>query len=170
MNTGNTLNIQLKYYEDSHKEALLSYQLPPEQAPFTASPGTVFERIAARNAQGDFSAIPISIFSEAEPIGLFVLDSGTDLNLWTTNTRAVFLRSLSINPAFQGQGIGTLAMQHLPEFIAGHMPELSVNEIVLGVNRENHTGQKLYIRIGFQEYGFNMNPPFVGQIIMKWRW
>ncbi len=168
MKTGNTLNIQLKHYEDSHKEALLSYQLPPEQTPFTAVPATVFERIRTRNAQGDFSAIPISILSEEQPIGLFVLDSGTDLNLWTENTRAVFLRSLSINPAFQGQGIGTLAMQRLPEFIKGHIPELSVNEIVLGVNRENHTGQKLYRRIGFQEYGFNMNPPFVGQIIMKW--
>ncbi len=169
MKTGNRQNIQLKRYEDSHTEALLSYQLPPEQALFTASPETVFERIAARNAQGDFSAIPISILLQGRAIGLFVLDSGPDLNLWTENTHAVFLRSLSVDPTFQGQGIGTLVMQCLPEFIARHIPELSVNEIVLGVNRENKTAQKLYTRIGFNEYGFNMNPPFVGQIIMKWR-
>lgn len=169
MKPGNTLNIQLKHYEESHSESLRAYQLPPEQTPFTASPETVFARIAARNAQGDYSAIPISILSADKAIGLFVLDTGPDLDLWTENTRAVLLRSLSINPDFQGKGIGTLVMQYLPEFIASHIPGLSVNEIVLGVNRENHTGQKLYKRIGFKEYGFNMNPPFVGQIIMKWR-
>lgn len=170
MKPGNNLNIQLKRYEDRHKESLLSYQLPPEQAAFTALPGTVFERIAARNAQGDHSAIPISILLQDRAIGLFVLDSGPDLNLWTENTQAVFLRSLSINPEFQGQGIGTIVMQRLPEFIGGHIPELSVNEIVLGVNLNNKAAQSLYRRIGFKEYGFNMNPPFVGQIIMKWRW
>lgn len=170
MKTGNSQNIQLKRYEDSHTESLLSYQLPPEQAPFTALPEKVFERIAARNAQRDFSAIPVSILLQDRAIGLFVLDSGSDLNLWTENTHAVFLRSLSINPAFQGQGIGTMVMQYLPEFIVRHIPELSVNEIVLGVNRENKAAQKLYSKIGFNEYGFNMNPPFVGQIIMKWRW
>lgn len=169
MKTGNNLNIQLKRYEDSHTESLLSYQLPVEQALFTALPEKVFERIAARNAQGDFTAIPISILLQDRPIGLFVLDSGPDLNLWTENTHAVFLRSLSINPEFQGQGIGTMVMKCLPEFIAGQIPELSVNEIVLGVNRDNKAAQKLYDKIGFNEYGFNMNPPFVGQIIMKWR-
>lgn len=169
MKTGTNLNIQLKRYEDSHTESLLSYQLPPEQVAFTALPGTVFERIAARNAQGDFSAIPVSILFQGRAIGLFVLDSGPDLSLWTENTHAVFLRSLSINPEFQGRGIGTMVMQILPEFITRHIPELSVNEIVLGVNRENKAAQKLYNKIGFNEYGFNMNPPFVGQIIMKWR-
>lgn len=170
MKTGNNLNIQLKRYEDRHKESLLSYQLPAEQAAFTALPGTVFERIAARKAQGDHAAIPISILLQDRAIGLFVLDAGPDLNLWTENTHAVFLRSLSIDPTYQGQGIGTIVMKRLPEFIRGHIPELPVNEIVLGVNRENKTAQKLYTRIGFKEYGFNMNPPFVGQIIMKWRW
>lgn len=168
MKITDTSNIVLERYEDRHTASLLSYQLPPDQALFTALPAKVFERIAARNAQGDFSGIPVSILSGEQPIGLFVLDSGADLNLWTENRHAVFLRSLSINPAFQGQGIGTLVMQYLPEFIAGHIPELSVNEIVLGVNRENKAAQKLYSRIGFKEYGFNMNPPFVGQIIMKW--
>ncbi|RYD96954.1 MAG: GNAT family N-acetyltransferase [Sphingobacteriales bacterium] len=163
-----TLNIQLKPYEDSHTESLRAYQLPPEQTLFTALPEKVFERIAARNALGDFSAVPISILLQDEAIGLFVLDSGPDLDLWTANRNAVFLRSFSINPAFQGKGIGTLVMQRLPEFIASHLPELYINEIVLGVNRENKTAQKLYHRIGFNEYGFNMNPPFVGQIIMKW--
>ena len=169
MKTGNSLNIQLKHYEDSHTESLLSYQLPAEQTPFTALPETVFKRIKTRNAQGVFTAIPVSILSQDRAIGLFVLDSGPDLDLWTENTHAVFLRSLSVNPAFQGQGIGTMAMQSLPEFIARHIPELSINEIVLGVNRENKRAQKLYNKIGFKEYGFNMNPPFVGQIIMKWR-
>lgn len=169
MKAPDALNIQLKRYEESHKEALTSFQLPPEQIPFTASPATVFTRIAARNAQGDFSALPVSILSGGKAVGLFVLDSGPDLNLWTTNTNAVFLRSLSINPAFQGQGIGTLVMQMLPEFISRHIPELTVNEIVLGVNRDNTTALKLYSKIGFKAYGFNMNPPFVGQIIMKWR-
>lgn len=163
-----TEDIQLKRFEDHHTGSLLAYQLPSEQALFTALPKTVFERIAARNARGDFSAISVSILAGDQAIGLFVMDSGPDLNLWTENTHAVFLRSLSINPAFQGQGIGTLVMQYLPEFITGYIPELSVNEIVLGVNRDNTTAQKLYSRIGFKEYGFNMNPPFVGQLIMKW--
>lgn len=162
--------IQLRALQDDHKAALLAYQLPEEQLPFTALPETVFERIAARNAQNDFSAIPVSILLQEQPVGLFVLDRGADLELWTANKQAVFLRSLSINPDFQHQGIGRQAMQGLPQFIANLMPELSINEIVLGVNLNNKAAQSLYRRIGFNEYGFNMNAPFVGQIIMKWRW
>lgn len=161
--------IQLITLQDHHKAALLAYQLPEEQLPFTALPETVFERIAARKAQNDFSAIPISILVQEQPVGMFVLDRGSDLGLWTDNKQAVFLRSLSINPEFQHQGIGRKAMQALPQFIADQMPELLINEIVLGVNLNNHAAQKLYRRIGFNEYGFNMNTPFVGQIIMKWR-
>lgn len=161
--------IQLMPYQEEHKAALLAYQLPEEQLSFTALPETVFERIAARKAQNDFSAIPVSILLQEQPVGMFVLDSGSDLGLWTENTQAVFLRSLSINPEFQNQGIGRKAMQALPQFIADQMPALSINEIVLGVNLNNKAAQSLYRRIGFKEYGFNMNPPFVGQIIMKWR-
>lgn len=161
--------IQLMPYQEEHNSALLAYQLPEEQIRFTALPETVFERIAARKAQNDFSAVPVSIMLQGQPVGLFVLDRGSDLELWTENKQAVFLRSLSINPEFQHQGIGRQAMQALPQFIADQMPALSINEIVLGVNLNNQAAQRLYRRIGFNEYGFNMNAPFVGQIIMKWR-
>lgn len=163
-------HLHIKPYEDSDKSQLLAYTLPAEQLPFTALPGQVLERIAARNAQGDYTAFPLVILKGASVIGMFVLDTGPDRGLWTTNTHAVFLRSLSINPAFQNQGIGAQVMSNLPEYLEQHMPELAANEIVLGVNRQNHIAQRLYTRIGFNEYGFNMNPPFVGQIIMKWRW
>lgn len=161
-------DVQLKRYEDDHAESLLMYELPPEQIPFTALPRQVFERLTARNAAGDFDAFPISILWKDQAVGMFVLDKGKDLQLWTDNPNAFFLRSLSINPEYQQKGIAKQAMLLLPHFISTHFASLGIDEIVLGVNMNNSIAKRLYSQIGFRELGFNMNAPFVGQIIMKW--
>ena len=160
--------IELRIVEDIFKPALLNYTLPPEQIPFTALPRQVFERLNARNAAGDFNAFPISILWKDQVVGMFVLDKGEDLQLWTDNPNAFFLRSLSINPDYQQKGIAKQAMLLLPHFIGTHFASFGIGEIVLGVNMNNTIAKRLYSQIGFRELGFNMNPPFVGQIIMKW--
>ncbi len=161
-------HIELRIIEDTFKPALLSYSLPEEQMPFTALPEKVFERIETRNANGDFEALPICILWGQQPVGMFVLDSGEDLSKWTSNANAFFLRSLSINPIFQKKGIAKQAMQLIPAFLNAHFEDKQITEIVLGVNLKNDVAKNLYLSLGFKEYGFNMNTPFVGQIIMKW--
>jgi RimJ/RimL family protein N-acetyltransferase len=153
--------------EVRHKEELLSYSLSEEQSKFTAVPKRVFERIGLRNAQGDFDAHPICILYEGKAVGMFVLDRGSDLSLWTERETAVFVRSLSINPQFQGKGLGKQAMRLIPKFAQQLFAPRPIDEIVLGVNRKNEVAISLYKKLGYRALGFNMNPPFVGQIIMK---
>lgn len=169
----NTMNeaVTLAKFAEWHRPTLLRYALPKEQMLFTALPEQVLKRITARNATGDHEAFPVTILYGELPVGMFVLDKGHDLSLWTDNPNAFLLRSLSIDPEFQRQGVGKQAMQLLPGFIEEAFRTAGINEIVLGVNIENEIAQRLYAQIGFIERGFNMNPPFVGQIIMKWnRW
>lgn len=159
--------LTLSVLQEDHRIDLLSYGLPDEQLQFTALPRQVFERIAFRNAQNDFAARPVSILYAGKAIGMFVLDRGGDLRLWTENKNAVFLRSLSLNPSYQGKGFGKKAMSLIPEFAQAIFAPIVINEIVLGVNRGNEIANSLYTKLGYRALGFNMNPPFVGQIMMK---
>lgn len=165
----NNEKVELVLMDKSHEASLLGYALPPDQMPFTALPQQVFERIALRNAAGDLAASVVCVLFDDRAVGMFVLDRGADLGLWTDNTQAFLLRSFSIDPHYQRRGIATQAMQLLPAFIKKEFDPLHINEIVLGVNIKNDIAQKLYSGIGFVEKGFNMNPPFVGQMIMKWK-
>ena len=93
----------------------------------------------------------LSIVKNKAVIGFFALDYGEDKLNYTTNEAALLVRSLSINPKFQGKGYGTLAMQQLLIFVKDFFP--TINELVLGVNRRNISAYKIYINIGYSDTG-----------------
>lgn len=82
-------------------------------------------------------------------VGFFVLDFGQDKYRYTDNPNAVLLRSMSINPAFQGMGYAKNALNFkcLQEFCKTHIS--LCHEIVLGVNHANVSAQRLYEKVGF---------------------
>ena len=106
-------NIQLKHTIDKDHEALL-YSLPKEQMRFTALPTETFERLKSRT---DNYAKPITILLDNEPIGFFVLDYGEDKLELTNNKNSLLIRSLSINPVYQGKGYGKIAMNLVDYFV-----------------------------------------------------
>lgn len=62
----------------------------------------------------------------------------------TENKDSVLLRSLSINPDFQGKGVGKSVMMIIDDFIKEHFKDC--NEIVLSVNERNDFAFEIYLK------------------------
>ncbi len=141
-------NIQLKFTETTHHNALLNYTLPENQFNFTALPELTFQRLKARK---DNYAKPITILLNGVPIGFFVLDYGDDKLELTNNKNSLLVRSLSINPQFQGKGYGKTAMILVDEFVKENYP--TIDELVLAVNFKNTSAYDLYLKVGYVDDG-----------------
>ena len=59
----------------------------------------------------------------------------------------VYVRSLSINEKFQGQGYGTTMMMYLPQYVQLLFPDF--NHLYLVVDTENEGAWNVYERAGF---------------------
>ncbi|KNB61627.1 GNAT family N-acetyltransferase [Chryseobacterium sp. Hurlbut01] len=141
---------ELKFYQ-SEDLSELAYILDDIQSQYTATAKQSLEKIEERNQRGDFFAYPITIFYQEKIAGFFVLDFGEDKFDLTENADSVLLRSLSINPDFQGKGIGKSAMTEADHFIREHFKDC--NEIVLAVNEKNTHAFQLYIKTGYKFEG-----------------
>ena len=138
--------IKLKFYEPEDFPEL-DYELDEIQAQYTATPKQALEKIEVRNQNEDFFAYPITILNDEKVAGFFVLDFGEDKLGLTGNPDSVLLRSFSVNPVFQGQGIGRSAMTEAEHFIREHFSDC--NEIVLAVNEKNTSAFQLYAKSGY---------------------
>lgn len=138
--------VDLQFFEPKDLPEL-NYELDEIQAQFSALPKQALERIEARNQNDDFFAYPITIFYDEKVVGFCVLDFGDDKLALTDNADSVLLRSLSINPEFQGNGIGKSVMIVLDHFINEHFKDC--NEIVLSVNERNDLAFQIYLKTGY---------------------
>ncbi|MCD1118503.1 GNAT family N-acetyltransferase [Chryseobacterium turcicum] len=125
----------------------LNYELDKIQAQFSSLPNQALKRIEIRNQNDDFFAYPITIFFDEKAAGFCVLDFGNDKFELTDNQDSVLLRSLSVNPEFQGKGIGKSVMIILDDFIKEHFKDC--NEIVLSVNERNDFAFQIYAKRGY---------------------
>lgn len=126
----------------------LRYVLDEEQSLYTSTAEQALERIKER---GDNLAFPVSIFEDKTAAGFLVLDFGADKFDITDNPNSVLLRSLSINPEFQGKGIGKSAMLVIDGFIKKHFE--TCDEIVLAVNQNNKLAYEIYLKTGYSYDG-----------------
>jgi len=140
----------LKFYQPEDLPEL-DYVLDEIQSQFTATAKQSLEKIEERNQKEDFFAYPITIFHDEKIAGFFVLDFGEDKLDLTENPSSVLLRSLSVNPDFQGKGIGKSAMLEVDHFIKEHFSDC--NEIVLAVNEKNTSAFQLYLQTGYESEG-----------------
>ncbi|WP_417429030.1 GNAT family N-acetyltransferase [Halpernia sp.] len=142
--------IFLKFYKPKDFEDL-NYNLSELQMEFTATLNLVLERIKERELNSDFFSQPISIFLDEKPVGFFVLDLGEDKFGLTENPDSILVRSFSVNPKFQGEGIGKSAMFLITDFVKNNFPK--VNEIILSVNERNELAYQIYLKTGFHFFG-----------------
>lgn len=142
--------ITLQFYEPEDL-AELNYILDDIQMQFTATVKQALERIEERNQHEDFFAYPITVFLGEKAVGFFVLDFGKDKMDLTDNQDSVLIRSLSVNPVYQGRGIGKSAMTEVDHFIKEHFRDC--NEIVLAVNEKNTSAYQLYLKTGYRYDG-----------------
>lgn len=135
--------VHLKFFV-SKDLAGLSYVLDERQSLYTSTAAQALERIEER---GDGLAFPVSVFDDAVLAGFLVLDFGADKFDITDNPNSVLLRSLSINPEFQGKGIGKSVMFVIDEFVKKYF--LTCDEIVLAVNQNNTLAYEIYLKSGY---------------------
>jgi RimJ/RimL family protein N-acetyltransferase len=138
--------VQLAFYEESHKQQLLQFNLPADQHQFTGLPSEVLEITIQ-----DDNRYPIVILNGEEVVGFFVLHHGEEITSYSTNPNAILLRALSIDFPHQGKGYAKTAMKQLPLFMKTNFPQMS--EIVLVVNERNLGAKKLYDGVGFIDRG-----------------
>ncbi|KMQ58571.1 GNAT family acetyltransferase [Chryseobacterium angstadtii] len=122
----------------------LNYALDEDQLQYTSTVEKALQRIKDRS---DLKEFPVTVFENQEPAGFFVLDFGNDKLDLTDNESSVLLRSLSINPDFQGKGIGKAAMQIVDEFVRQNFTDC--DEIVLAVNQRNVPAYHIYLKTGY---------------------
>lgn len=135
------MTTKLTPYHPCHL-AELNYDFDEVQRQFSALPK---ERIFTLNDE----QLALTILADGKAVGFFIMDNGQDKFDYTDNAHAVLLRSMSVNPAYQGQGFAKRALNHptLQTLIAAKFPQ--ADEIVLGVNHANLSAQKLYLNSGF---------------------
>lgn len=142
--------VTLQFYKPADYSAL-NYVLNDVQMRHTSTVDFALNRTEKRVEKEIFTDYPITIFYNEEAVGFFILDFGKDKFELIENENSILIRSLSINPKFQGKGIGKSAMFLVTEFIQNNFP--NVNEIVLTVNVKNDVAHQIYVEVGFQFEG-----------------
>lgn len=140
--------ITITTYKPEYFDALAAYHLDEEQSQFSRIPEDVLND---PDMMENSERFPYCILVDEAPAGFFCLDFSEDRFAYTQNPNAVLLRSLSVNPACQGKGVAKTAMLQLPALVKQHFP--GTTEIVFGVNANNKSAYRLYLKTGYLDSG-----------------
>ncbi|MBC5638754.1 GNAT family N-acetyltransferase [Ornithinibacillus sp. BX22] len=135
--------VKLEHFSNEHMKELATFELPEEQAQFTALPS---KYKVVKEGQHR-----IVLLCGNKPVGFFLLHSTDRIKEYSNNPNAMLLTTLSVNYAEQGKGYAKQAMLLLRDFVKSEFP--SCDEIVLAVNHKNFPAQKLYSKVGFKDTG-----------------
>ena len=149
--------ITLKPFSSEYIGELNSFELPEEQAQFTALPSNILEEIEGQHR--------IVILDEDEPVGFFLLHQTERVKEYSDKANAMLLTALSVNYAKQGKGYAKQAMFLLRDFVKSEFPDC--DEIVLAVNHKNIPAQRLYAAVNFTDTGRRKNGPIGEQFILN---
>ncbi|MEG0915748.1 MAG: GNAT family N-acetyltransferase [Myroides sp.] len=134
--------IRLTPYKDSDY-IFLDYQLNDEQSRFTSS----IHQCKEEGVFTDDQKSIISILYDDIPVGFFILDKAQENQKCTISRSSILLRSFSINPSFQGKGLGKKSMLLLTDYMDKNFPH--IKEITLSVNIKNKNAYYTYLKSGF---------------------
>lgn len=134
-------------YEPKYFDDLIAYRLDEEQAQFSRIPAEVLTDPKMMNNEH----FHYCILFDRRVVGFFTLDFSEERLTYSSNKDSVLLRSLSIDPAFQGKGIAKSVMFQLPELVKKQFPK--IKEIAFGVNIRNKNAYELYLKTGYSDSG-----------------
>lgn len=140
--------VELIPYQSAHFEELNSFQLDEIQSQFTAS---VYQNIVERKIESIPGKFPVTILYDEIPVGFFILDDSEEKLIFTADENAVLLRSLSLNPNYQGKGVGKQTMILIDDYVRNQFPKIT--HITLAVNTKNEHAIQLYLKTGYQDTG-----------------
>lgn len=145
--SNNLSTVFITKYEPSHF-ADLCYDLDEVQSKYTRSMYTNIVEDEIEKIHGKF---PCTILFENKAVGFVVLDRTSDRLHLTNNPNSLLLRGLSINPVYQGLGIGKKALIEIESYAQSLFPDL--DEIVLTVNQENNQVYQMYLKLNYVDTG-----------------
>ncbi|GAB1612444.1 acetyltransferase [Mammaliicoccus lentus] len=136
-------DIFIKPFEESMRTALSEFQLNERQQIYSSLPKEVLDE-----AIQDSDRRPnVVVNRDNEIVGFFVLHKYYQHEGYETPENVVYIRSLSINEKYQGNGYGTTIMMNLPEYVQLVFPDF--DHLFLVVDAENEAAWNLYERAGF---------------------
>ena len=136
-------DITIHLFEEQYRDALYQFKLSERQRIYSSLPKEVLD-----DALEDPNRVANVVLNEKEEIiGFFVLHQHYQHEGYDTPEEVVYIRSLSINEAYQGHGYGTKIMMNLPEYVQTVFPDFS--HLYLVVDAENEAAWNVYERAGF---------------------
>ncbi|GGI41199.1 GNAT family N-acetyltransferase [Mammaliicoccus stepanovicii] len=136
-------DIYIKPFEENMRSALNAFQLNERQQVYSSLPKEVLDE-----AIEDVDRRPnVVVNINNEIVGFFVLHKYYQHEGYDTPENVVYIRSLSINEKYQGNGYGTTIMMNLPEYVQFVFPDF--DHLFLVVDAENEAAWNLYERAGF---------------------
>ena len=138
------MSVRFERLGPGDKARIAHLALGPGQDAFTADP------VARLSALGQGEEAWAVVEGDAIA-GFFVLDRNISGEHPYARPGEVVLRSLLIDAARQGRGLGRAAMAALPSLVAAEYP--GTPAIALTVNVRNTTARSAYLRAGFLDEG-----------------
>ena len=136
-------NITVQPFEEQYRSMLYDFELSERQQIYSSLPIAVLD-----DALKDKDRIANIVLNEQnEVVGFFVLHQYYQHEGYDTPKKVVYVRSLSINEKYQGNGYGTKIMMFLPQYVQYLFPEF--NHLYLVVDAENKGAWNVYERAGF---------------------
>ncbi|UAS52260.2 GNAT family N-acetyltransferase [Staphylococcus pseudintermedius] len=136
-------DITIQLYDKQYRDALYQFELNERQRIYSSLPKEVLD-----DALNDDNRVAnIVLNDQDEVIGFFILHQHYQHEGYDTPYEVVYIRSLSINEAYQGNGYGTKIMMTLPEYVQMIFPDF--NHLYLVVDAENEAAWNMYERAGF---------------------
>jgi len=138
------VSVTLSPLTAADQKKIVHLAVRPEQLRFS---GTVAEAFADHQDSVDFHAILMVDL----PVGMFRIDRGYHAVHGFAESTDLGLRSVIVDAAYQGQGLGTAAMRALPPYLQTHYPQ--ARRLWLTVNLQNPAAIASYLKSGFQDTG-----------------
>ena len=106
-------DITIQLFEEQYRDALYHFKLSERQRIYSSLPKEVLDdALEDKNREAN-----IVLNDQNEVIGFFVLHQHYQHEGYDTPKEVIYVRSLSINEAYQGHGYGTKMMMTLPEYV-----------------------------------------------------
>lgn len=138
--------MQLYFYNEEFKHAIMQYSLSEEQLRFTGKP---IDQIILTKEDPDRH--PILAMDGETLVTFFVLHQNEGVKPFSDNHQAILVRAFSTDFHHQGKGYAYKALMLLPGFVQKYFHD--INEIVLAVNLQNVPAQRLYEKCGYIDEG-----------------
>lgn len=157
------LSVRIQPVTEALRPAVLRLSVHPAQLPFVGR---------AKDSLADIAVCPgsegLALLLDDDVVGYVRIDRrASALGDHPMADGAVALRSLMIDAARQGQGIGGRALDVIHAYVEGRHPDRE--RILLSVNVRNENAVRAYLRAGYRDSGELYHGGLAGPQHVLWR-